>query len=106
MPLAWSVVGPKPGWMLVGDLPCRGWPLHSAPGAADSPVNSAPRGVSSSPCCSRDLAHAVACLGSKGMTPTLGWSCSTQHGEAVSSAWHPVLPATRGDPHPGAVPCC
>lgn len=93
MPPGWSVVGPKLGWTLVGDLPCRGWPLHSAPGAADSLLNSAPRGVSSSPRRSRDLARAVACLGSKGMTPTLGWSCSTQRGEVMSSAQHPMLPS-------------
>lgn len=76
-------------------------------------MNSALRGVSSSLCCSHDLAGALLCsrlFGIQGMTPSLGWSHSTQCGESVSSAWYPVLPscppatrgsAVHGDPHLG-----
>lgn len=76
-------------------------------------MNSALRGVSSSLCCSHDLAGALLCsrlFGIQGMTPSLGWSHSTQCGESESSAWYPVLPscppathgsAVHGDPHLG-----
>lgn len=81
-------------------------------------MNSALLGVSSSLCCSHDLAGALLCsrlFGIQGMTPSLGWSHSAQCGESESSAWYPVLPscppatrgsAVHGDPHLGNVLCC
>lgn len=70
--------------------PARGGP---STGSCASPTHSALRGVSSSPHCSQGLADTFlpACLGSKGMIPSPGWSCSTQRGK-TSPTWHPMLP--------------